>query len=121
MKSFLPWMKTKPKPEEPQILPQITDLQLAEPEDKLDPIYEFKCGIKHNPAGLNTLENDQQWETWHCHTIATTRAQDVDDVLDDSCVPFTPEDKALFEEKQKYMYSVLVTYILTDKGKVLLH
>jgi hypothetical protein len=51
-------------------------------------------------------------------TIAT--AQAVSEVLDDSYIPITPDDIALFQEKQKYLYAVLESKVLTDRGKALL-
>jgi hypothetical protein len=32
-------------------------------------------------------------------------------------VPITKFDKALFDEKQKYVYAILESKVLTDKGK----
>ena len=35
-------------------------------------------------------------------------AQDTDDVLDVNCNPISEDDKELFKEKQKFMYSIFV-------------
>jgi hypothetical protein len=64
---------------------------------------------------------DKQWVSWQCSTIAQARAQDVDDVLDPTFHPSKPEDKLLFEEKQKYVYAIFEQKLLTDKGKALVH
>jgi hypothetical protein len=47
-------------------------------------------------------------------------AQAVSEVLDDSYIPITPDDIALFQEKQKYFYAVLESKVLTDRGKALI-
>jgi hypothetical protein len=45
----------------------------------------------------------------------------LNDVLDLTFHPSTPEDKLLFEEKQKYVYAIFEQKLLTDKGKALVH
>jgi hypothetical protein len=51
-------------------------------------------------------------------TQATVQA--VSEVLDDSNIPITPDDIALFQEKQKYLYTVLESKVLTDRNKALI-
>jgi hypothetical protein len=51
--------------------------------------------------------------------IAQARAQDVADVFDPTHCPTQPDEKLLFEEKQKYVYAVFEQRLLTDKGKAL--
>ncbi len=82
-----------------------------------DSVRDFKRGIKRDPAAFSSLKDDKHWDTWQRHTLATARAQDVDDVLDPSYKPPTSEARDLFKEKQKYVYSVLETFVLTDVGK----
>jgi hypothetical protein len=47
-------------------------------------------------------------------------AQAVSEVLDDSYIPITPDDIALYQEKQKYLYAVLESKVLTDCDKALI-
>ena len=49
--------------------------------------------------------------------LATARSHHVEEVLDPSYVPATPDDIALFKEKQTFMYSVLLHCLQTDMGK----
>jgi hypothetical protein len=49
-----------------------------------------------------------------------TISQAVSEVLDDSYVPITPDDLTLFQEKQKYLFAVLESKVLTDRGKALI-
>ena len=86
-----------------------------------DLVFEFKKGIKRDPASFAVLEDNKQWDSVHRTLKAQTCYQDVDDVLDPTYIPNTPEDHALFAEKQKYMYSVLERILQTDEGKVIVH
>ena len=84
-----------------------------------DPVFEFKKGIKRDPASFTVLKDNKQWDSVHRTLKAQTNYQDVADVLDPSYVPRLAEDIALFEEKQKYMYAVFERTLLSDKGKAL--
>jgi hypothetical protein len=48
---------------------------------------------------------------------AQADTQDIADILNPAYVPKTIEEIALFDEKQKYMYSVLERILQTDEGK----
>ena len=61
-----------------------------------------------------------QWDAWQQNTLAQARAQGVEDLLDVNYSPSSPEEQALFLEKQKYMYAVFIQMLLTDQGKVLI-
>jgi hypothetical protein len=82
-------------------------------------VLEFKKAIKQDPASFAVLKDNKQWDSVHRTLKAQTCYQDVDDVLDSSYVPNTAEDIALFNEKQKYMYSVLGRILQTAEGKVI--
>ena len=84
-----------------------------------DLVFEFKKGIKRDPASFTVLKDNKQWDSVHRTLKAQTKYQDVDDVLDPKYVPKTAEEISLFEEKQKYMYSVLEKILQTDEGKVI--
>jgi hypothetical protein len=84
-----------------------------------DRVFEFKKGIKHDPASFTVMKDSKQWDSVH-HTLkAQTCYQDVDDILYPCYQPTTVEDIALFAEKQKYMYSVFERTLQTDEGKVI--
>ena len=84
-----------------------------------DLVFEFKKGIKRSPESFTVMKDNKQWDSVHRTLKAQTNYQDVADVLDPNYVPKTVEDIALFEEKQKYMYSVLEKILQTDEGKVI--
>jgi hypothetical protein len=64
-----------------------------------------------------TLKEEKFNDTWHQSFANQACAQDVIQVLDPNYVPTTPEEKDLFEEKQKFLYAVLEQKVLTDRGK----
>jgi hypothetical protein len=74
-----------------------------------DLVLEFKMGIKLDPASFAVLKDNNQWDdSIHRPSKAQTAwYQDVDDVLDLSYAPSTSEDNVVFQEKQKYMYSLV--------------
>jgi hypothetical protein len=84
-----------------------------------DCVLEFKKGINRDPAYFTVLKDNKQWDSDHQTLKAQTCYQYVDDILDPNYVPTTAEDIALFDEKQKYMYSVLEWILQTDEGKVI--
>ena len=81
------------------------------------PAEEFKKTVKRDKAHYKALKTDKQWDSWNRSTISTARTHGCEDVLDSKYVPRTQEDKDLFDEKQKFMYSVFEDYLQTDKGK----
>ena len=50
---------------------------------------------------------------------AQVNYHDVADILDPNYVPKTKEDILLFDEKQKYMYSILERILQIDEGKII--
>ena len=79
----------------------------------------FKRGIKRDPSLFPTLKDEKYHDVWHRSFATQARAQDVADVLDESYTPTSAEDIALFTEKQKYLYAVLESKVLTDRGKAI--
>jgi hypothetical protein len=82
-----------------------------------DTVYAFKRGIKRDTLQFPVLKDDKQWDLWNQDTKAQARSQDVIDVLLPTYKPTTPEETALFDEKQKFMYAVFMKTIQTDTGK----
>ena len=68
---------------------------------------------------FTVLKDNKQWDSCQRNLEAQTNYQDVANILDPTYVPQAPEDIALFDEKQKYMYSVLERILQTDEGKVI--
>jgi hypothetical protein len=77
----------------------------------------FKKTIKRDPNAFQQFSDKRKWATWKLHFVATATAQDLQDVLDPNYVPVTPEDIAIFQLKNHFLYSVFVDKLLTDEGK----
>jgi len=83
----------------------------------IDPVADFKKGIKRDSSQYPKLKDDAQWDNWKRDLITTARAQNVDDVLDPTFTPTSAVDIELFQEKQKFMYQVFSNSCLTDQSK----
>ena len=83
------------------------------------PAELFPRGIKHDPTLFPTLKDERFNDTWHRSFSNQARAQDVNEVLIDTYNPTTQEDKALFEEKKKFLYAVLEARYLQTVEKSL--
>ena len=79
-------------------------------------LSDFQRGIKRDPALFTTFKDDSRWEAYHRTLLSQARAQGVENVLDKSYKPTTPEEIALFDAQQKYMYSVFERTLLTSNG-----
>ena len=82
-----------------------------------DPVLNFKKGIKRDASAYPILKDERAFGTFHSATIAIARAHDIDEVFDLKYKPGTPEAIALFAEKQKFVYSVLINTLQTDTGR----
>ena len=83
------------------------------------PAEDFKRSIKRDKTHYTVLKEDKQWDNWRRTTTATARSHDCDDVFDPKYKPKTPEERELFNEKQKFIYSVFNDCLQTDTGKSL--
>ena len=86
---------------------------------KYQPAEEFKKGIKCDKSHYIALKENKQWDNWRRTTLATARSHACEEVFDQDYSPGTPEDSALFDEKQKFIYSVFNECLQTDMGKSL--
>jgi len=83
------------------------------------PAELFRRGIKRDPTVFPTLKDEKYNDLWHRSFANQARAQDVAEVLDDTYTPTTREATELFDEKQKYVYAILESKVLTDRGKAI--
>ena len=81
------------------------------------PVAMFRRSVKKDPSLFPTLKDDEYFGIWYRSFNTQAAAQDVAEVLDESYVPITADDIALFAEKQKYVYAVLKSKVSTDRGK----
>jgi hypothetical protein len=64
----------------------------------------FLKGVRRNVADYTKFKEAKQWQRWERHLQSTASAQGIDNVFDSAYAPTTPEDKALFNEQQKFGY-----------------
>ena len=81
------------------------------------PVKMFKTIIKHDDIQFRNFNDETHWDTWHRNALATTRTKDVAEVLEINYAPSNPDEDLLFVEKNKFMYSVFVTTLKTDRIK----
>jgi hypothetical protein len=84
------------------------------------PVAMFHRTIKKDPSLFPTLKDDKYHDVWHRSFNTQAVAQDVSDLLHETYVPSTADDIALFVEKQKFVYAVLESKVLTDRGKAII-
>ena len=84
---------------------------------KSNPVDDFRRGIKRDKAHYTVLKEDKQWDNWKRSTLATARSHCCEDVFDPSYKPSSADDIAIFNEKQKFIYSVFEEKLRTDMGK----
>jgi Reverse transcriptase (RNA-dependent DNA polymerase) len=89
-------------------------------EAMYSPVAMFRRAIKKDPSLFPTLKDDRYHDVWHRSFKTQAVAQDVAEVLDDKYVPSTADDIAVFHEKQKFLYAVLESKVLTDRGKAII-
>ena len=78
---------------------------------------DFRRGIKRDQSHYTVFKEDKQWDSWQRATISTAHAHACDEVFDPSYKPKGNENKELFDEKQKFVYSVFESILKTDMGK----
>ena len=81
------------------------------------PAEEFRRTLEISKSHYHVLKTDKEWDDWNFSTIATARVHGCENILDPKYKPMTQDDKDLFEEQQKFMYSVFVDKLQTDIGK----
>ncbi len=66
----------------------------------------FRKALKISIGDYKVLKKEDGWCIWERNTRATAQLHGVQNVLDSSYQPVTLEEKSLFAEHQKFMYSV---------------
>jgi len=97
----------------PSQTPNVSNVLNAKPAAVLD----FKRGIKRDVAQYPVLKDDKFFDQFKMAMIAQARAHDIEDIFDPTYKPKTPDEQALFDEKQKFAFAVLMKCIQTDTGK----
>ena len=83
-----------------------------------NPANEFAKSIKRDKTHYTELKDEKHWDKWLTGFVIQATAHGVEHmILDHKYKPSTPEDIAVFQEKQKFMMSVFRHCLKSDKGK----
>ena len=82
-----------------------------------NPANEFRKSVKRDKTQYSALKTEKQWDSWKRSTIATARAHGCEDIFDPGYTPKSGDDHDIFQEKQKFIYSVFEEMLQTDMGK----
>jgi hypothetical protein len=91
---------------------------MSPPRTASSVIHNFRKGIKGSVSDYKPFKEDRLWRAWHRHILTTARAQNVENVLDLTYKPSTPDEVALLAEQQKFVFSVFEQTIFTSDGIV---
>ena len=94
--------------------------QTTQPETKTA-LNNFKKGTKRDASVYPIFKNDKYYDTFQRSFFANLKAQGLYDVADPDHDPESGDiyEKELFQGKQSFVYSVLVTSLQTEKGREL--
>ena len=84
-------------------------------------LNNFKKGTKRDASVYPIFKNDKYYDTFQRSFLANLKAQDLYDVADPDHDPESGDiyEQELFQGKQSFVYSVLVTSLQTEKGREL--
>ena len=82
-------------------------------------LSNFIKGIKRDKTQYNEFKDERNFENWKRSFLATARSHRIDDVFNSQYLPTSFEDMEVFEEKQKFAFSVLDATLKSDMGKSL--
>ena len=81
-------------------------------------LVSFKKGIKREESSYSTWKDERYFDKFQRDLFITAKSHDVSEILDPTSTPGpSPEEKALFEAKQVFMYKVFNETLLTDMGR----
>ena len=83
-------------------------------------VESFKRSVKRDYSQFVNFKEGNNWDAWRRSTLATARAQGVDNVLYLECTPLTSDGTSSVEEKNKPIQSVLATTFHTARSKKIL-
>ena len=84
-----------------------------------DPVADFKKSIKRDKTHYKEFKDEKYWDNWNRSFTVTARSHGLDHIIDHTFVPSTTSEKDLFDEEQKFAFSVLESCLHTDMGKTL--
>ena len=83
-------------------------------------LTNFKKGIKRDASAYPIFKNERYYNTFICHFKATAKAQGLSTLMDPNFTPGSDEyEQQLFQEQQDFLYSVLISSLMTDFSEAL--
>ena len=90
---------------------------MAPPVQTRSAAEDFRRSVKRDKSHYLVFKEDKQWDSWKRSTISTARAHGCEDVFNPTYTPQGAAARELFNEKQKFIYSVFESVLKTDMGK----
>ena len=87
------------------------------PKNKL--VDDFRRG-RREPSSFLKLNNIEDFTEWDVDTKIQAKAQEVQNVLDPTYIPTTPDEIALFDVQKAYMSAVLNKCLVLAEGRSIL-
>jgi hypothetical protein len=105
-------------PQVAKFSPQISSSSNTKPSStyQYNSVELFCGGIKRDATLFPSLKDDKFHDIWH----QSFKTQATVPVFNDTYVPTTADDIALFQEKQKYVYAVLESKVQIDRRKAII-
>ena len=83
-------------------------------------LTNFKKGIKRDASAYPIFKNERYYNTFIRHFKATAKAQGLNSLMDPNFTPGSDEhEHQLFQEQQDYLYSVLISSLMTEFSEAL--
>ena len=82
-------------------------------------VNDFTKSIKRDKSHYTEFKDEKHWDKWNTGFTIQARAHGMEDILDHKYKPRSPEEQAIFHEKQKFMMSVFYHCLKTDIGKTI--
>lgn len=82
-------------------------------------LRDFLKGTKQDMNLFPVLKDPAKWDTFEREFEAVARSQNLQKVLDHTCVPSTTDESLLFQEMQAFLHAVFVKNLKLDEGQAL--
>jgi hypothetical protein len=81
------------------------------------PADDCRRVFKRDKGHYNKIKDEKQWDEWKRATISTINAHGIKNFISPAYIPITPDDVALFNKQNKFMYDGFNTVLKTSMGK----
>ena len=96
-----------------------TDVSSTSASTTMTSAASFQRTIKRDIKDYSKFDNPKRFMQWKRQVESTARAHGVQEVLDLTYTPATPEDAELFKVKLQFMYNVFETTVLVSQARLI--